>query len=494
MTIKILLALLFGLIFTLNVSSFPGDLDPTFDHTGRRQLSFGRGAGGGDAVALQNAGKLVMASFCTNGGDYGSDNLDLCVSRFDPSGAVDPTFGENGTVITTTTTEWGIDGTSVAIQSDGKIVVAGYARKGALFAPANEFRMVFIRYNSDGSLDNTFGDGGKVLNLFPDLQHAVVSMSIQPDGKIVAAGPIWPVDGNVSAMVVRLNENGTLDESFGTGGLVSLGFGAGTSSLSSIIFQNDGRLVVAGGYGDSVAAARLLPDGSFDAGFGTNGKVVVPFDTYQAGSVGAALQPDGKLVIAGDLFGAYDTYRIALTRLGTDGNLDTTFNGNGKVIWGIPNRRERATGVTVNSDGITVVGSDEWNGRRLLLLRLRLSGEVDTTFNSYGFVRLQTRGETGGAAIVEQSDGEYIISGGNAEANGPVLFRFNRWGRLDPFFGNRGMAVAQVGREKSEATSMAIQPDGKIVVAGSTGSAGNVQQRAAIVRFLPDEPATTIFP
>lgn len=480
-------SLLLFVITTLSILAFPGDLDTSFNQTGRRQVVFGNGTGYGNAVAVQNDGKSVVAGFCTNGGAQNSSNYDLCVTRFDPSGSIDTTFGENGTVITTTTTEWSLSTGSVAIQSDGKIIVAGLTR-----VDASRFKMVFIRYNMDGSLDSTFGEGGKVLNLLPaSANQTIGGLAIQADGKIVIAGSISSAQ-YYNALILRLNQNGTFDQSFGTGGSVTFGFG-GDSYLNSISIQSDGKLVVAGtisGFPTSMTAARLLPDGALDAAFGTNGKAIVSFGS-DVETIRASLQPDGKLVIVGDASG----YQIGLARLGTDGNLDQTFNGTGKMIWGLSGSRIYAGSVSNSSAGITVVGraSD-----RLLIVRFLSSGALDVTFNTSGFVRLNTDKESGGAALVEQPDGSYVVCGYGAstltQISGPALFRFSRFGQLDLFFGDRGIVVAQVGREQAEATAMAIQPDGKIIVAGSTGSnIGNTHERSTIVRLLSDGMLDTSF-
>jgi len=202
-------------------------------------------------------------------------------------------------------------GFSVALQPDGKIVVAGYA--GGDFALA--------RYNSDGALDTSFGSGGKVTTDFGGSYHPDgFSVALQPDGKIVVAG----YAGGDFALA-RYNSDGALDTSFGSGGKVTTDFG-GSDAGYSVALQPDGKIVVAGYAGLDFALARYNSDGALDTSFGTGGKVTTDFSGGRDVGYSVALQPDGKIVVAG-----YAGVDFALARYNSDGALDTSFGSGGKV-------------------------------------------------------------------------------------------------------------------------------------------------------------------
>src|SRR5262245_24661714 len=224
--------------------------------------------------------------------------LELLENRLVPSaGALDPTFGTGGKVTTDLQGSSQDDGQAVAVQADGKIVVAG-SFQGIDFA--------VVRYNADGTLDATFGTGGKVITNFGPgfTTDAAQDLAIQSDGKIVVVGSSTNSVGTDFA-VARYNADGTLDASFGTGGLVTTNFG-GTSldAAQGVAIQADGKIVVTGSSNsaspqDDFAVVRYNADGSLDTGFGTGGKVTTDFAGSIDDAFAVALQADGKIVAAG---------------------------------------------------------------------------------------------------------------------------------------------------------------------------------------------------
>jgi uncharacterized delta-60 repeat protein len=227
-------------------------------------------------------------------------------------GDLDTSFGSTGKVLTVFFD--GSAASAVAIQSDGKIVVAGSA---------------LVRYNADGTLDTTFGDQGKVTTF------CCGALAIQPDGKIVGAGVSGVSPGNVDFALVRYLPNGTLDTTFSGDGTVTTDFGNGRlDGAWAIVLQPDGKIVVVGASrveGDSasedVALARYLPNGSLDATFSGDGKVLTDLGSGEGDvATAVALQPDGKIVVAGF------THRgdFALARYLSNGTLDTTFRAMAK--------------------------------------------------------------------------------------------------------------------------------------------------------------------
>ena len=183
---------------------------------------------------------------------------------------------QEATLAEETTAAYGI-----ALQSDGKIVVAGTARNGFALA----------RFNPDGSLDPGFDEDGKLTTSFA-ANAAGADVAVQPDQKIVVAGT-----AGTDFALVRYNPDGSLDPGFDHDGIVTTTFGI-TATGSGIVIQPDDRIVVAGTAGSDFAVARYNPDGSLDSGFDFDGVVTTSFGT-KAVAAGVVLQPDGKIVLAG---------------------------------------------------------------------------------------------------------------------------------------------------------------------------------------------------
>ncbi|MFH1140349.1 MAG: delta-60 repeat domain-containing protein, partial [Chloroflexota bacterium] len=248
-----------------------GSLDTSFGIGGKMTTDFGDSGDFVGLVAIQSDGKIVAA---------GQSDYDFALARFNADGSLDTTFGTSGKV----TTDFGGDdaGESMAIQSDGAIVMVGWSNAGgnADFALA--------RYNANGSLDTSFGTGGKVTTDFGGNSHGL-SVAIQGDGRIVVSGNA--VVGSPSDFALaRYNANGSLDTTFGAGGKVTTDFGGagGADSGNSVAIQSDGRIVVAGfsnagGFND-FALARYNANGILDTTFGTGGKVTTDFEGDDVGS------------------------------------------------------------------------------------------------------------------------------------------------------------------------------------------------------------------
>ena len=252
-------------------------------------------------------------------------------------GDLDPLFGSGGMVMTDLGKSTDI-AEAVAIQADGKSVVVGTTYKNNDFSDED---FVVTRYNTDGTLDNTFGNRGKVRTDFPGLAAVPSSVVIQPDGKIVVAGgafPLFTFLGNFK--VARYNPNGSLDTSFGDGGIVTTIFPAG-SYASDVALQSDGKIIAAGTVfvdfiiGESsdtdFALARYNPDGTPDATFGNDGQVTTDFLGFEDDAFSVLIQPDGKIVAVGSANDPATFYDFAAARYLSNGAIDTTFGVAGKV-------------------------------------------------------------------------------------------------------------------------------------------------------------------
>jgi len=259
----------------------------TFGNRGIVTTPIGSSNDFGKALAVQPDGKIVMTGFSNNG-----SNADFALVRYTSSGALDPTFGSGGKVITPVGS--GDDsGEAVALQSDGKIVVAGYSN--------GDFALV--RYTSSGVPDNTFGSGGKVTTSIGTGSDAGGAVVIQSDGKIVVAGYSFKSTFDADFALVRYTSSGALDPTF-SGGTVTTTFGTFADQARQVALQSDGKIVVGGirsnGSTYEWALARYSSSGVLDPTFGTGGKVTTPIGSSTDAGSAVALQSDGKIVVAGD--------------------------------------------------------------------------------------------------------------------------------------------------------------------------------------------------
>jgi uncharacterized delta-60 repeat protein len=348
-----------------------------------------------------------------------------------PSGSLDASFGTGGKVKTAIGTGTDI-AYSVAIQSNGKIVVAGYLNINGDLDYNSDFALV--RYNSDGSLDTAFGTGGKVTTAIGTGNDYAYSVAIQPDGKIVMAGSSIVSWINDFALA-RYNTDGSLDTSFDTDGKVTTNIGTSDDFAHSVAIQSNGKIVAAGlsynGSNFDFALARYNTDGSLDAAFGTGGKVTTAIGTSNSGAWSVAIQSDGRIVAAGYSYNG-SKYHFTLARYNSDGSLDTDFGTGGMVTTPFGTNSDIAMSVAIQSDGkIVAAGSSS--------------------------------------------------SGSNLDF---ALVRYTTSGLLDTDFGTGGMVTTAIGTSNDWANSIAIQPDGKIVAAGYSANGTNLD--FALVRYNSD--------
>jgi len=328
--------------FALARYNMDGSLDTTFDGDGRVTTDFAGGSDEAFAVAIQSDGKIVAA------GSASISGVDFALARYNTDGSLDPTFDGDGKV----TTDYGFGSSEVhglAIQADGKIVAAGLGR-----AAGTDFALA--RYNSNGSLDPTFGGDGTVTFLgFGSNDNRANAVAIQADGKIGAAGCTSCSSSGGNFALARLNANGSLDFTFGGDGTVTTDFAGEDDQAHTIAIQGDGKVVAAGTTVLSTfdprdfAVARYNPDGSLDAGFDSDGKVTTDFGNG-AQARGMALQRDGKIVAAGIAVES-GTQNFGLARYNANGSLDTTFSSDGKVMTDFGFANDQAFAVAVQGDG-----------------------------------------------------------------------------------------------------------------------------------------------
>ncbi|TAG03149.1 MAG: hypothetical protein EAZ43_07170 [Betaproteobacteria bacterium] len=328
-----------------------GALDTTFSTDGKVITQVGAGNSDAYAVAIQSDGKIVVAGQCGN-----VLSRDFCLVRYNPNGTVNANFGINGQVITAVGT--GDDAAeSMAIQGDGKIVVAGTCSLGSADA------FCVARYNTDGSLDDTFAGDGKVITSVTTDDDVARAVAVQSDGKIVVAGYCGDSSVSVDFCALRYLSTGAIDTSFDFDGRVTTAIGTFIDVANSIALQADGKMIVAGattpsGGDTAVGALRYNPFGSLDTSFSGNGTLSLSIGIGADSAQRVAIQPDGKIVLAGNCEDG-SGYDFCVARLNSDGTLDNTFSSNGSVITPISaNADDKVAGVALDSEGnIVVAGS-----------------------------------------------------------------------------------------------------------------------------------------
>jgi len=393
-----------------------GALDPTFGNQGRVKTDFHRSNDLAYGMALQPDGKMVVAGISFIG--ISSAGGDFAVARYNTDGTLDSTFGVGGKV----TTDFGLtdQASSVVVQADGKIIVAGGTY--ATF-PAAGGQFALARYNSNGSLDTSFGVGGLVRTSFGSSGCFASALVLQSDGKIIAGGTNFiDLQTNSDFGLVRYNPDGSLDSSFGNGGEVSTEFDGLLDNVSAVLVQPDGKIIAVGAASSAItsfdfALVRYLSNGTIDTTFGSAGKVRTDFGGSNIDMAFAtALQPDGKIVAAGtntDATGSKVTFAIA--RYNANGTLDTTFDRTGRASVDFGSFNQAVRGVLIQADGkIVTVGfpDDEGSDSDFLLARLNANGSLDTSFGIGGKIRTSFGSLNGGAnAAVLQADGKIVAAG-----------------------------------------------------------------------------------
>ncbi len=376
---------------------------------------------------------------------------------------------------------------SVAVQPDGKIIIAGLTNN------SDNTDIALVRYLPNGSLDLDFGNGGKVTVGFGMSYDHGQSLALQPDGKIVVAG--YKVEGIHSDFVLlRFDVNGTLDSTFGTNGKVITDFGTGNDEGQSVTIQPDGKIVVAGYNSSDFALARYLSDGSLDLGFGTSGKVTTDFGSSDE-AYGVTMQSDGKILLAGRRYGTGGK-GIALARYHADGSLDTSFGVGGLVTTSVGTVGDAAYSIALQSDGKIVVGGRSHNGTAndFVLLRYSTDGVLDPQFGTEGKVITDIAQDSDiGFSLAIQRDGKILLGGSiyNGNASEMAIVRYHADGTLDSAFGNSGKVITSIGANGSQAWGISVQLDGKILLVGSSSSGMNSD--IALVRYKENGSLDTRF-
>jgi len=396
-------------------TSTAGSLDTTFGSSGKATTAFG---GKNTAMAVQADGKIVMA---------GGSILDFLLARYNADGTLDASFGTGGLFTTDVGGFTQEEARAVAVQGDGKILVAGNVRVsevrgGTLF---DEFTFALVRYNTDGSLDTTFGGTGKVKSTVVGRAFAI---AVRSDGKILLAGDDTLSAAEDNFRLARFNADGSLDTTFGSAGSVVTDVTAGIDGAKNIVLMADDRIVLSGALskGTGTGIERYTPDGRPDGSFGTSGSVEIAgaFD-----GEGLAMQSDGKLLLVGSKqvgVGNANVTQFELRRLNADGSVDDKF-GSGGTVDTVFGTLDSAQSVAVQRDGKILVGGSA-DGFQFGLARYNDAGTLDAGFAASGKLKVAFFGLDASAESVAVLPDDKILLGGFANDGsrpGYALARIN---------------------------------------------------------------------
>lgn len=432
-----------------------------------------------DVTVEQQPNNPLQACTVANGvGSFGSaDVSDVVVTCVTPAGSgLDAEFGANGIVQVDIVPYSNVRfAATVALQPDGRIIVAGDGD--------------VARYNTDGTLDTSFGSGGIVPVQFRASSDPVLDVAVQPDGRILVAGSardLVDLPANDDFAVARLLPDGTLDTSFGSGGIVTIDFDERSDGADDILIQPDGAIVLVGAtnsvdqFGASDAdfgIVRLTSTGQLDTSFGAGGRAVVNVAGRSDAAHAAALMSDGSIVVTGRAAeSGGDDPEIAIVRLDAAGNLDPAF-GDAGIVWSESGPAGWAIDIAVDaSDRILVSGHSALTA---FVARYQPNGDPDQAFADAGLFQDPTLSHANGIEL--DATGRIIVVG-DADGDFGVL-RLSDNGVIDTTFATDGLLTVDYFADFDNASDLVIQPDGRIVVAGKTEN--GVVRRVGLIRVLP---------
>ena len=408
--VVVLSSLLSTVFISPSSASTPGELDASFGTGGKVTTAIGTTLSGSNiaeamSVVMDSNGKIVVAGYA-----YFGSNVDFALARYLSNGTLDTSFGTGG-IVTTPVGTASDTAQSIAIDSSGKIVVAGYVLNGLVYDIA------VVRYLSNGDLDLSFSTDGKVTTPVGTGIAYGFDMAIDSSDKIIVAGSSENALYNDDITVVRYNSNGTLDSSFGTGGIVTTGIGSDSDQARSLAIDGSGKIVIAGQFWNGMdfdfVAARYLSNGTLDPSFGTDGKVTTAIGPGTEFVSSIAIESSGKIVVAG--YSENGTNNdIAVVRYLSNGDLDLSFSTDGKVTTAIGTASDLAFGMAIDANGKIVVTGYSENGPNddVALARYNSNGTLDSSFGTGGIVTTSIRdGDNWGRALTFDSNGKIVIVG-----------------------------------------------------------------------------------
>lgn len=320
-----------------------GSLDSTFDEDGEWLFDFGTSEDIIRSIAIQDDHKILVAGYC-----HLPPSIYMAIARINPNGSLDSTFSANGTIVTTV---GGYSGaaTAVALQPDGKIIIAGYA------LVSNDIDFALARFLSDGSVDNTFGTNGLVFTDIGSNSDFILDMMLQPDGRILVSGL-----SNRHPTLARYLPDGTLDNTFSIDGLYVTP-DQWTGLRNCLTLQPDQKILVAGGLNNDFGILRTHPDGSLDSSFSGDGLLATDIAGHSDGAVAVTVLTNGNILLSGQAYDSSLSCNFATVQYLPNGNIDSSFADNGILITDFANDYDLLSGQLIQPDGKIILAGDATN-------------------------------------------------------------------------------------------------------------------------------------
>lgn len=399
----------------------------------------------------------------------------------DSAGVLDTTFSENGWLRFEPATDMDSWATSVAVQDDGKYVVAGSVY---IDSDAKSYFLLF-RLLNDGQIDTSFGENGHVLTPFEGVSGDTRKVEILGDGKILVAGYVG--DGTSGDLILlRYLSDGELDQDFGTGGKVVSDFGSSEEAYDMALLQ-DGSIVLAGEHEGATldfAVWRYHPNGELDTDFGVGGMRVVDFGDWDTAK-GIAAADDGSLIAVG-IVKVSGNLDFGVVRLDSSGELDNSFDTDGRVTFDNSGATDGAWDVVISDGRFVVGGYSRGTDSDFILVRFLSDGSLDGSFGSGGSVVTDFSGVDEQLLTIGLQDDAKIVAGGRSgnlgEAQSFLIARYSEDGSLDGTFGSGGKVETAIGAAKHGVLALTLDKPERITAVGlAEGGDGRVD--ATVVRY-----------
>jgi len=404
------------ILLSINAFSQEGSLDFSFGMgTGfvTTQFSTSNSIDEANSIAIQSDGKIIVSGTS----EYLYGDSDFSIARYNSDGTLDSSFDLNGLVKTDISGSSNDVCNSMILQNDGKIVLAGYTGLSST-------NLAFVRYLSNGSLDNTFGNNGISVIDLGSIKETVRSIAVQPDSKIVFAGTYDEGVNSLDFLIGRINTNGNLDSTFGINGVLKVTIGSSNDYANTVKIQNDGKILVGGykyGSNSDFALIRCSQNGILDNTFGSSGIVITDLGNNSENAYSLAIQNDGKILLGGYTNNTSSNDDFALVRYNSNGSLDNTFGNAGVAInnIGYSFSPDRIYSIIITDDNkIIATGKAQSasNNCNIPLVRYNVNGSLDNTFGTSG-ISLSDQGNIGGnseeraVAIDIQIDKKIVVAG-----------------------------------------------------------------------------------
>lgn len=481
------------LLITLSQAALaqPGTIDPTFGNQGMATMDIGTSTDVASIVLAQPDGKVIVAGGRALGWRYVTRST-TSVARFMNNGSLDPSFGRGGVATVSFGLTEFLQG-PVVVQPDGKVIVTGSYDFGE-----NGHKIVLARLMGDGTLDASFGEGGKVTVTLASSYAVPTAAAVQADGKIVVAGYLGTDAGYVFG-AIRIKGDGSMDSTFAEAGVAT------TLILENDILQSmkilkNGNILVMGTSSDTInsyaAVARYKSNGSPDSSFNSDGIATITLPGQLQGCTLAGVLPGGRMIVAGSTVIDSMT-RHFLSRVNRDGTLDSTFGTDGVRFLEADGKPLEIGSILLSPTGaIVFTGTKPLDGSadaEVVLARYDSNGAAEATFANNGLLALNTTpGYDLGGGLDIQANGNIVYGAigiyapdiGMAPSRGFMVLRSTASGLLDSSWGGDGITEAPTGSGDNTALSMTQQKDGKILVAGPCYNGSN--SNFSVARFSSD--------